>query len=221
MFNGFTPSSFEFMMAIGFNNNREFFHENHDWYMDGVRRPLLELASELNDTIEAIDPELERRPERMVSRINRDIRFSKDKSPYRDYMWIGIHKGENKGMLPGFYFDMSANHIGWGMGFWEDNRELCNAHRRVMTNNPLEFEELIAPISERFGFSIRCYKHFVLPDGIPAHMRDWYALRSFYTYREIPPSGIAMSPQLAIEIKKDFFLLAPLYRYFDGLRSET
>lgn len=221
MFNGFTAESFEFMMAISFNNNREFFHDNHDWYMRSVRQPLLDLASELNETIEKIDPELERRPERMVSRINRDIRFSKDKSPYRDYMWIGVHKGENKGAIPGLYVDMSANHVGWGMGFWEDNRALCDAHRRVMRNDPSAFEELISPLKERFGFGLRCYKRMALPEMIPEALKDWYALRSFYAYREISPSGIALTPQLAQEVISDFELLTPLYRHFDSLRTET
>ena len=62
MFKGFSDSTFDFLIAISFNNNREFFHENHDWYMESVRRPLIELAAELSDTIESIDPALERRP---------------------------------------------------------------------------------------------------------------------------------------------------------------
>lgn len=221
MFNGFTAESFEFMMAISFNNNREFFHDNHEWYMRSVRQPLLDLASELNETIEKIDPELERRPERMVSRINRDIRFSKDKSPYRDYMWIGIHKGENKGAIPGLYVDMSANHVGWGMGFWEDNRALCDAHRRAMRSDTSTIEELISPLKERFSFGLRCYKRMALPKTIPEALKDWYSLRSFYAYREISPSGIALTPHLAQEVISDFELLTPLYRYFDSLRTET
>ncbi|MCR4620623.1 MAG: DUF2461 domain-containing protein [Clostridiales bacterium] len=221
MFSGFTAECFEFMMAIGYNNNREFFYENHDWYTNSVRKPLLELASELNSTIETIDPELERRPERMVSRINRDLRFSKDKSPYRDYMWIGIHKSENKGSAPGFYVDLSANHVGWGMGFWEDNRPLCDAHRRAMRNNPEEIEELVKDTHGRFGFSLRSYKRMTLPEMIPERLRDWYALRSFYAYREIKPDGIALTRQLSKEIESDFALLTPLYRFFDALRSET
>lgn len=86
MFNGFTDQTFEFFMAIRFNNNRDFFHENHDWYFNHVRTPALDLAESLMDTVEKIDPDLERRPHKVVSRINRDIRFSNDKSPYRDYI---------------------------------------------------------------------------------------------------------------------------------------
>lgn len=86
MFQGYSDETFEFFMAIGFNNNVDFFHSNHDWYLRGVREPSLRLAEALSPVIEEIDDSLERRPNRVVSRINRDIRFSKDKSPYRDYL---------------------------------------------------------------------------------------------------------------------------------------
>ncbi len=51
MFQGFTDRTFEFFMAIKFNNNREFFHENHDWYEEAVRNPLRELAADIAPTI--------------------------------------------------------------------------------------------------------------------------------------------------------------------------
>ena len=60
-------------LAIAFNNNMQFFHENHDWYLRAVRQPCLELADALGGVMEQIDEEIERRPNRVVSRINRDI----------------------------------------------------------------------------------------------------------------------------------------------------
>ena len=92
MFQGFTDETFEFFMAIRFNNNTEFFHSNHDWYQRAVRTPCLELAAALSEAVGAVDDEIELRPNRVVSRINRDLRFSRDKSPYRDYMWLKLRR---------------------------------------------------------------------------------------------------------------------------------
>jgi len=91
MFQGYSDETFEFFMAIRFNNNTDFFHSNHDWYRRAVRGPSIDLAEALGPTMEAIDPSIERRPNRVVSRINRDIRFSHDKSPYRDHIWLSFH----------------------------------------------------------------------------------------------------------------------------------
>ena len=94
MFKGFTDQTFEFFMAIRFNNNRDFFQANRDWYQCAVREPCLALAEALIPVMEDVDPDLETRPWKAVSRINRYIRFSRDKSPYRDYMWLGYrHPG--------------------------------------------------------------------------------------------------------------------------------
>ena len=102
MFQGFTDRTFEFFMAIKFNNNRQFFHENHAWYEEALRNPLRDLAADLAPVIETMDPALETRPEKVVSRINRDIRFSNDKSPYRDYMWLAFRRpGDQRSFVHG------------------------------------------------------------------------------------------------------------------------
>ena len=49
MFQGYSDETFEFFMAIRFNNNADFFHSNRDWYLRGVREPSLALAEALND----------------------------------------------------------------------------------------------------------------------------------------------------------------------------
>ena len=110
MFQGFSDDTFEFLMALSFNNNREFFHANHDWYVNGLRKPALELAGALGDCVRAICPELETRPEKVVSRINRDLRFSNDKTPYRDYIWLAFRRPrEDRNTTIGAYFDLSCS----------------------------------------------------------------------------------------------------------------
>lgn len=67
MFQGFTSETFEFYMAIRFNNNREFLQANQEWYQSAVRKPLVELCQALAPTVEAIDPQLDTRPGRCVA----------------------------------------------------------------------------------------------------------------------------------------------------------
>ena len=97
MFQGYSDETFEFFMAIRFNNNTDFFHANHDWYLRGVREPSLALAEALAPVMEELDGEMELRPNRIVSRINRDVRFSRDKSPYRDHIWLSFRRPGEEG----------------------------------------------------------------------------------------------------------------------------
>ena len=218
MFQGFTDRTFEFFMAIKFNNNRQFFHENHDWYEEAVRTPLRELAADLASSIEAMDPDLETRPEKVVSRINRDIRFSNDKSPYRDYIWLAFRKpGEERKTTLGVYTDLSDSGLSYGMGFYDENIPLMKAHRLQLEQDPGEFLEIAAHTEERFQLHAKSFKRLKIPDSIPESLRKWYPLRGFYVEKEITDFNLLKSPDLAKEIAEGYNYLTPLYRYFTRL----
>lgn len=217
MFQGFTDATFEFFMAIRFNNNSEFFHDNHDWYVESVRRPLLELSADLSETIRKIDPELERRPEKTVSRLNRDVRFSKDKSPYRDYMWIGYHNPENKHGLPGFYVDISDDGVGYGMGFYEENKPLMDVHREILLSRPDVFRRALAESRTELAPHAARYKRLKVPDGVPADLREWYLIRNIGYSGYITDGSLIRSPELTQFLISELNKLKPMYQYFRHL----
>lgn len=218
MFNGFTDQTFEFFMAIRFNNNRDFFHENHDWYYKNVRTPALDLAEALMDTVEEIDPDLERRPHKVVSRINRDIRFSNDKSPYRDYIWLAFRKpGEERRSTLGVYVDLSDSGLSYGMGFYDENKPLMNAHRIQLQKDAGEFTRIVREATKEFKLFPKSFKRIPIPENLPEDIRPWYPLRGFYVEKEIKDFDLLKSPALADEINEGYKKLIPLYRYFESL----
>ena len=217
MFNGFTSRTDEFFMAIRFNNNTTFFHENHDWYEEAVREPLKALAADLAPAIELLDPRLERRPARVVSRINRDIRFSNDKSPYRDYMWLSfcLPRPERNG-TPGVYFDISADSSSYGMGIYDENRPLMNGLRHQLATDPEPFLEAARPALAEFRLSAWTFKRMKPPPGLSEEARAWYPLRGFWISKDLSRAQIS-SPALVDEISRGIGVFTPLYRYFSEL----
>ena len=221
MFNGYTDETFEFFMAIKFNNNREFFQANRDWYLRAVREPSLALAQELSDTIEKLDEDLERRPNKVVSRINRDIRFSRDKSPYRDYMWLAFRKpGEARHSTLGVYFDISCEGASCGMGLYDENKPLMNALRRRLNEEPTEFLELWNAVKDEFTLYPKSAKRMKIPDDIPEEAKIWYNLKGFYIEREINDFNLLKSPGLAEYLKESYEKAMPMYSYFKALPLE-
>ena len=217
MFEGFSPRAEEFFMAIAFNNNTTFFHENHDWYDEAVRRPLKELAASLAPVIEKIDPNLERRPERVVSRINRDVRFSKDKSPYRDYMWLSFRAPrETQSLSLCFYFEISASGASCGMGVYDENRPLMNGLRRRLIADPAPFLEIARPLDERFSLHANLFRRRKAPDDLPDEAKSWFLTRSFFYERPLD-GALIESPRLAEETGAAFKALSPLYRYLSAI----
>ena len=88
MFLGFTDDTVQFFLDLKFHNNTVYFHENHDRYIETVQEPFYQMINDLSDDMRSIDPFMEIRPHKCLSRIHRDTRFSKDKSPYRDHHWF-------------------------------------------------------------------------------------------------------------------------------------
>ena len=217
MFEGFTSRTDEFFMAIRFNNNTQFFHENHDWYEEAVREPLKALAADLAPAVELLDPRLERRPARVVSRINRDIRFSNDKSPYRDYMWLSFSRPrpERYGTL-GLYFDISAEGSSYGMGFHDENRPLMNGLRHQLATDPEPFFEAARPALAEFSLSAWTFKRMKLPPDLKEEARAWYPMRSFWISRELTRAQIS-TPALVDEIARGIGVFTPFYRYLSEI----
>ncbi len=217
MFQGFTSRTDEFFMAIRFNNNMSFFHENHDWYQEAVREPLKALAADLGPAVELLDPRLERRPQRVVSRINRDIRFSNDKSPYRDYMWISFRPPhtEQSGVL-GLYFDISAESSSYGMGIYDENRPLMNGLRRQLTADAGPFLEAARPALREFTLCGRTFKRMKIPPAVPEEARPWYPLRGFWIEKDLSRADIS-SHALVDEIARGIALFTPLYRFISEI----
>ena len=214
MFQGFTDRTFEFFMAIKFNNNRQFFHENHDWYEEAVRTPLRELAADLAPSIEALDPALECRPEKVVSRINRDIRFSNDKSPYRDYMWLAFRQpGLDRKITLGAYFDISCQGASYGFGIYNEHRPYMNGLRQRLATDEENFLGLWLPVKDRFTLCGNRFKRMAVPDGLHEETKSWYTLKGFWVEKEIMDFDLLMSPALTDEIRGGFETLTPLYRY--------
>ena len=204
-------------MAIAFNNNTTFFHENHGWYEEAVRRPMKELAASLSPVIEEIDPSLERRPERVVSRINRDVRFSKDKSPYRDYMWLSFRAPrEAQSLCLCFYFEISASDAACGMGVYDENRPLMNGLRRRLLADPQPFLDIVRPLDERFSLHADQFKRRKAPGDLPDEAKGWFLTRSFF-YSKPLSDEIVYSPRLADVIGASFRALSPLYRYLSAV----
>ena len=86
IFKGFTDETISFMLDIRFNNNKEFMNTNREAYIENLRTPFYELIDTIAPYMLEIDPLMEIRPSKCLSRIFRDTRFTRDKSPYRDHI---------------------------------------------------------------------------------------------------------------------------------------
>jgi len=221
VFKGFTEETFSFFMAISVNNNVGFFEENRAWFERAVKYPLYELAGALAPTMLGIDPAMEIRPVKAVSRIRRDTRFTNDKSPYRDYMWLGFRpRGVAKENTLGFYFDMGSRLSHYGMGFYGDNRPAMETLRRHLSQDAGPFRATTEAPLASFELKGNRYKKLAVPESVPDDMRVWYLQKGFYMERTTEDLSLLKTEKLVDELICGYQSLTPMYQYLMKLFDE-
>ena len=224
MFNGFSDETVQFLLDLKFHNNSEFFHQEHERYVETVQTPFYEMIDALAPDMRRIDPMMEIRPYKCLSRIHRDTRFSRDKSPYRDHHWFLFRRAaepREKSMF--YFFEFGPDRLDWGMGIWGENRDLMDVFRKRIRANPEGIRSMITDMDLPghmlyLGGSV--FKRMEVPCEVPDTMKRWYKSREMYIGKYDPPREWAFTDRVFREVRKDFLSLAPLYRLLRGFADD-
>jgi uncharacterized protein (TIGR02453 family) len=156
-FAGFPADGLQFLKEIKSNNNRQWFQQRKSIYQGSILAPAQNFVEELGERLRLLSPGL-RYDTRTngagsIMRIYRDIRFSKDKSPYKSHMGIVFWEGSGKKMEnPGFYLHFDSDGGNFYSGFHQFPRPFLAAYRRAVDDKVLARELLSALESiERAG----------------------------------------------------------------------
>lgn len=224
MFTGFSEDTISFFLDLKFHNNTTYFHENHDRYVEVVQRPFYEFIEDLGPAMRKIDPRMEIRPHKCLSRIHRDTRFSRDKSPYRDHLWLLFRReGEPREQSLMYWFELGPSRLDWGMGFWGENREALDLFRKRMRANPdgtLAMLDDLDLAGRGLLLNGSIHKRMEVPPEIPDRLRRWYCAREMYINKISPDFRKVFSERILTEVRKDFQQLAPLYHMLRGYCDE-
>ena len=132
----FTPAVFEFLRDLRENNNRDWFTVNKDRYIDDIREPAQRFISDFGPRLSKISPHFRADPRPnggSLFRIHRDIRFSKDKSPYKTHTGIQFRHKQGKDVhAPGFYLHLEPDNCFAGLGVYHpDGKALAKIRQAI------------------------------------------------------------------------------------------
>ena len=146
-FTGFRPEAVEFLAELAQNNDRTWFQPRKADYERLLKRPLEALCVALAERFEARGLPLHADPVRSPFRIYRDVRFSRDKSPYKTHLGADFPWHEARGDAPhhgpGGYFHMGPGEIYAGGGMWHPEPAKLGAWRRVVDSDPARVHDAI------------------------------------------------------------------------------
>jgi uncharacterized protein (TIGR02453 family) len=150
----FTKDTLKFWRGLDADNSKTYFDANRRAYETHLKAPYQELAAALVTGLQAEEPEYQIDPRKATYRINRDIRFAKDKTPYKTALGITIGRSEkHDGTYPGYTCRVGVSGVAVAGGLYNPDTELRDKVRRFVGDNSAELRGLLAEpeFVETFG----------------------------------------------------------------------
>jgi uncharacterized protein (TIGR02453 family) len=205
----------KFLRGLARNNDREWFEARRDVYERALKAPMLALVDEINAAMLEFAPEHVRPPHKITMRIYRDIRFSKNKLPYKTHLsaWWA-RRGMEKTSGGGFYLQVSPKEVMVAAGAYMPEREQLLQIRRWMSAHPEEYRASVKKLLKAKGEGFepndaealtRMPKGFASDD--PA---DELVRAKSWGVHAVLPTELAQEPNLSREIVRRFRMATPL-----------
>lgn len=221
-FEGFSPHFPAFLAELAANNERSWFTAHKADYQRLVQDPMRQLVATLAPHMAAIDPGFDTAPMgAAVSRVHRDVRFSRDKSPYRVNQWIAFKRpGEGWQGRPAFFLEFGPGGYRYGMGHYAAPPTVMKVIRAAILARPEPFQTALAKAMAA-GFTVagETYRRPVLPEGQSEAVLEWFRRKSPYLVRNRPLEPPLFSPALVDDLVARWSAAADIYRRLAALSS--
>ena len=207
----FSEAGLKFLAGLARHNEREWFEARKHVYEAEVKAPMLNLISEINEALTGFAPEFVRDPKKCMMRIYRDIRFSKNKQPYKTHAaaWWA-RQGLEKTSGAGFYLEVGPEALRIAAGAYMPDKDQLLAIRRMLLER---HQELRRAMKIKGMEPIDAMTMARGPKGFPADhpATDLICQRQWGVMATLPASATTSSG-LARQIAQRFRLASPLVR---------
>jgi uncharacterized protein (TIGR02453 family) len=222
MFEGFSKETLEFLSNLKVNNNKAWFEDNKKNYQKYLLTPFQELATDLSPFMLSINQDFGIDTKKIISRIYRDIRFSKNKSPYRYNMWMTFKRiYQDWKTEPSYFFEIFPDFYHYGMGFYKIPGESMNELRRQIIEKDEKFMQINSLYKKQKIFMIAGEKYKrTLDNSLSDSIKEWYQRKSIFFVCKKDIDNNFFSKNLLNDLMHDFKLIAPIYDYFLKLRGK-
>lgn len=223
-FNGFGEKAIPFLRALDFHQSREWFQENRDLYERELYQPFGDLVETLTKRFATARLGLRGDRKKSLFRINRDVRFSKDKRPYNRHLSAILSPDGTKMEQGVFYVHIGLERCFADIAWWQPGTELLLAMRNAIATRPDKFRALVAALKKnrleletegRMKRTPRGFEH-VSDSDLAEVIRN----RHFYVQHVVDPAGIHTAA--LVDELVDFTLRArPLLDWGRGIEGRA
>ena len=214
-FCGFTGEVPKFLFENKLNNSKDWYENHKGEYKKYVYDPFVELIKELSPVITEIDSKIITIPSKLISRVRRDTRFSKDKSLYRDNVWLVFLRDKSQmSTSPCFWFEISQKGSSYGAGYYGAETGAMAKMREMIINGHSAFLSALNCYESQNEFVIggEMFKRSRYPEQ-PENLKLWLDRKNIYFECVQNDFKLAFSKELPDILKKGFMKLKPIYNF--------
>ena len=214
----FTEAYLHFFMELASNNHKDWFDQNRSRYLTEVKAKFEAFVGDLIAALKK-DAELgDLKAGDCIFRINKDVRFSKDKSPYKLQMSALVVKGGKKQMQdPGLYVELGPEFLNIYTGFYMPEKEQLLKIRKKIASDPNGFVKIIndKAFKQSFG-EVRGEKSKILPKELKEAAKEQELIfnKQFYLVHQVDAEKI-LEDDLLVYILKHFKAAVQFNRFLN------
>jgi uncharacterized protein (TIGR02453 family) len=227
-FNGFSKQTLTFFRNLAQNNTKMWFDQNREMYEQQVLVPSRDFIPAMGDRLKKIAPGVQADPRvnKSLFRLNRDIRFSHDKTPYKTHLGIWFWEGLRPRMeCSGFYFHLEPQRFMLGVGLYAFPKDMLEPYRGsvVHPKNGPALTKAITAINKNKGYYLGGQHYKKIPQGYdPVHKNAEFLLYTgLYAGVELPVSAELFSEGLVDLCFEHYQKMLPLHRWLLDLTQRV
>jgi uncharacterized protein (TIGR02453 family) len=221
-FPGFSRQMPTFFRSLEKNNRRDWFAPRKELFETQIRAPMIELVTLLNHELRAFAVDhVAEEPARLIYRIYRDTRFSRDKTPYKTHLGATFsHRTLPRHGGAGYYFEVSHRCVGIAGGVYMPGPDELRVIRSAIAADPKGFLSIVNDPRLRKLLGPLQGEHLTrLPKPFQTHADspavEYLKYKQFYWYVE-RPAAMALTSRLSGELLRHFRALAPALEWFNN-----
>lgn len=216
----FTQDTLYFFEELKQNNNSDWFKINKLRYEEHVKKPNILLTEILIEEFKKIEPNYYAKPNDCIFRINRDVRFSKNKNPYKEFSGAYFSIGGKGSELPGFYVEFSNDYFAVAGGIYNPDKQILKNLRYEIVGNLETFQSIINdPIFIKMTGGLAPVEQNKTLDKIlkPYIEKEPLLLNKHFYFWKTLPVEILLSEELVPTIQKTWQAALPFYKFLRNI----
>ncbi len=217
-FSGFNPEAVNFLKELKANNTRDWFLQNKKTYEAEIKKPAALFSSVM---AEELQTQTGQSHKAKVFRINRDVRFSKDKTPYNSHLHISFTPESKLASPPAWMFGLSTEYFTLGCGVFEFDKTALDTYRkRIAGDAGAELGALIEKLVKAgIRFSEPALKR--VPPGYPQDHphADLLRRKGLASWLDYDGPEAATGPKIVETCVTGFKQLMPVFEVLNDLQA--